>query len=89
MGQALSRSHSPEALREMDSLAATGEQMSAALLALALQEAALPARSFTAHQVAIATDVSLLARLSRRRYTSLAPNATSYPSRSSACPMAS
>jgi aspartate kinase len=56
MGRAVSRSLSPEALRELDSLAATGEQVSAALLALALQQLGLPARSFTAHQVTIATD---------------------------------
>lgn len=56
MGESISRSHSAEALREMDSLAATGEQVSAALLALALQELGLAARSFTAHQVTISTD---------------------------------
>ena len=56
MGRTLSRSHAPEVLREMDVLAATGEQVSAALLALALQELRIPARSFTAHQVTIATD---------------------------------
>jgi aspartate kinase len=40
----------------MDSLAATGEQVSAALMALALQKLGCPARSFTAHQVRISTD---------------------------------
>jgi aspartate kinase len=40
----------------MDSLAATGEQVSAALMALALQNLGCPARSFTAHQVKITTD---------------------------------
>jgi aspartate kinase len=56
MGRALSQSHAPGVLRELDVLAATGEQVSAALLALALQELHVPARSFTAHQVTIATD---------------------------------
>jgi aspartate kinase len=56
MGRTLSQSSAPESLREMDALAATGEQVSAALLALALQQMGLPARSFTAHQVTIATD---------------------------------
>jgi len=56
MGTSINRSHSPEALRELDSLAATGEQVSAALLALALQGLGCRARSFTAHQVNIATD---------------------------------
>jgi aspartate kinase len=56
MGRSLTPSHSEEALREMDSLAATGEQVSAALLALALQHLGMRARSFTAHQVTIATD---------------------------------
>jgi aspartate kinase len=40
----------------MDSLAATGEQVSASLMALALQKLGLKARSFTAHQVTITTD---------------------------------
>src|SRR2546423_3084918 len=56
MGGALNRSSNPEALREMDSLAATGEQVSAALLALALQNLGCSARSFTAHHINIATD---------------------------------
>jgi aspartate kinase len=56
MGTSINPSHSPEALRELDSLAATGEQVSAALLALALQGLGCRARSFTAHQVNIATD---------------------------------
>jgi aspartate kinase len=56
MGNALNRSCQPDALREMDSLAATGEQVSAALMALALQKLGLRARSFTAHQVTITTD---------------------------------
>jgi aspartate kinase len=56
MGRTMSPACSPEGLREMDSLAATGEQVSAALLALALQQLGLSARSFTAHHVTIATD---------------------------------
>jgi aspartate kinase len=56
MGNTLNRSFQPDCLREMDSLAATGEQVSAALMALALQKLGLRARSFTAHQVTIATD---------------------------------
>jgi aspartate kinase len=56
MGTTINRSQTPEALREMDSLAATGEQVSAALLTLALQDLGCSARSFTAHQVNIATD---------------------------------
>lgn len=39
--------------REMDQLLATGEQQSVALLALALQQAGLPAQSFTAQQAGI------------------------------------
>lgn len=56
MGRSLNSSSSPGVLREMDSLAATGEQVSAALVALALLKLGLPTRSFTAHQITIATD---------------------------------
>lgn len=42
--------------RERDVLLASGEQVSVALLALALKEAGQPARSFLGHQVRIATD---------------------------------
>jgi aspartate kinase len=42
--------------REKDVLLASGEQVSVALLALALKEAGQPARSFLGHQVRIATD---------------------------------
>lgn len=42
--------------REKDVLLASGEQVSVALLALALREAGQPARSFLGHQVRIATD---------------------------------
>jgi aspartate kinase len=42
--------------REMDALAATGEQVTSALLAIALQERGIAARSFQGHQVRIRTD---------------------------------
>src|SRR5947199_1607078 len=42
--------------RESDALVATGEQVTAALLALALQDGGRPARSFLGHQVRIETD---------------------------------
>ena len=42
--------------REKDVLLASGEQVSVALLTLALKEAGQPARSFLGHQVRIATD---------------------------------
>jgi aspartate kinase len=42
--------------RESDALVATGEQVTAALTALALQDAGVPARSFLGHQVRIQTD---------------------------------
>src|SRR5947207_29152 len=42
--------------RESDALVATGEQVTAALTALALQEAAVSARPFLGHQVRIETD---------------------------------
>jgi aspartate kinase len=42
--------------REVDVLLSTGEQESAALLAIALQDIGTPARSFVAHQIRIATD---------------------------------
>jgi aspartate kinase len=42
--------------REMDALAATGEQVSAALTALAIQAAGGKARSFLGHQVRVLTD---------------------------------
>lgn len=42
--------------REKDALVASGEQVSAALLALALQDLGVPAVSFLGHQVQIATD---------------------------------
>src|SRR5436190_118209 len=42
--------------RESDARVATGEQVTAALAALALQEVGVPARSFLGHQVRIETD---------------------------------
>jgi aspartate kinase len=43
-------------LREYDSLISTGEQVSAALLAIALQSVGVPARSFLGPQIRILTD---------------------------------
>ena len=45
-----------EALRELDAIAATGEQVSVGLLALALQAQGVPAVSYGGWQVAIQTD---------------------------------
>ncbi len=42
--------------RELDALIATGEQVSVALLAIALEAIGMPARSFLAHQVRLRTD---------------------------------
>lgn len=42
--------------RELDALVATGEQVSVALLAIALDAVGVPARSFLAHQVRLRTD---------------------------------
>ena len=46
----------PEAQRELDAIAATGEQVSVGLLALALQSLDMPAVSYAGWQVPIATD---------------------------------
>jgi aspartate kinase len=43
-------------LREFDQIAATGEQVTIGLLALALEKRGVPSRSYTGHQVAIKTD---------------------------------
>jgi len=43
-------------LRELDLLTTTGEQKSAALLAMQLQAMGIPARAFTQHQIGITTD---------------------------------
>ena len=48
--------HSPQALRELDALAATGEQVSVGLLALALQAQGLDAVSYGGWQIPIKTD---------------------------------
>jgi aspartate kinase len=47
---------SAPAERELDVLMATGEQASAALLAIALQQRGVPSRSFLGHQIRIGTD---------------------------------
>jgi aspartate kinase len=54
--------------REVDVLLSTGEQASAALLSMALQNAGLPARSFLGHQIRIDTD-SAFGRARIRRIT--------------------
>jgi aspartate kinase len=51
-------SATPESLRELDAIAATGEQVSVGLLALALQAQGVPAVSYAGWQVSIATDSS-------------------------------
>ncbi len=50
------QAHAPEALRELDALAATGEQVSVGLLALALQAQGIQAVSYGGWQVPIQTD---------------------------------
>ncbi|MBL8313655.1 MAG: aspartate kinase [Rubrivivax sp.] len=56
----------PESLRELDAIAATGEQVSVGLLALALQAQGLPAVSYGGWQVPIQTDSAFTkARISR------------------------
>ncbi|MEP7140955.1 MAG: aspartate kinase, partial [Caldimonas sp.] len=47
-----------ESLRELDAIAATGEQVSVGLLALALHAEGVPAVSYAGWQVPIATDVA-------------------------------
>ncbi|HNY63913.1 MAG TPA: aspartate kinase [Deltaproteobacteria bacterium] len=42
--------------REMDSMVSTGEQVSVSLLAMALKDLGIPARSLLAHQIGIFTD---------------------------------
>lgn len=44
--------------REMDALVATGEQVSAALLAIALNDRRIPARSMLGHQIRMRTDAA-------------------------------
>jgi aspartate kinase len=50
--------NTPEALRELDALAATGEQVSVGLLSIALQAEGLQAVSYAGWQLPIATDSS-------------------------------
>ncbi len=58
--------NTPEALRELDAVAATGEQVSVGLLALALQAQGVPAVSYGGWQVAVETDSAFTkARISR------------------------
>jgi aspartate kinase len=45
-------------MRELDSLASTGEQVSAALVAMTIQQLGGRARSFLGHQVRISTDAA-------------------------------
>src|SRR6185369_5775634 len=53
----LARSLSPEPIaRECDVVAASGEQVTAALLSIALEARGVSARSFLGHQVRIRTD---------------------------------
>ena len=49
---------SPQALRELDMIASTGEQVSVGLLSLALQAEGVPAVSYTGWQVPVKTDSS-------------------------------
>ena len=51
-------SSSPEVNRELDMIAATGEQVSVGLLAIALQAEGVPSVSYTGWQVPVATDSS-------------------------------
>ena len=51
-------STSPEVMRELDMIAATGEQVSVGLLAIALQAEGVPSVSYTGWQVPVATDSS-------------------------------
>jgi aspartate kinase len=50
--------HTAEAMRELDAVAATGEQVSVGLLALALQAQGVPAVSYAGWQVPIETDAA-------------------------------
>jgi aspartate kinase len=51
-------STTPEVMRELDMIAATGEQVSVGLLAIALQAEGIPSVSYTGWQVPVATDSS-------------------------------
>ena len=56
MGGDVSTGVGRSALRELDALAATGEQVTAALMALAIQREGVGARSFLAHQLKLRTN---------------------------------
>jgi aspartate kinase len=56
MPQTHEAANTPEAMREMDAIAATGEQVSVGLLSLALQAIGVPAVSYGGWQVPIQTD---------------------------------
>ena len=57
LAKELSPEHAtPELLRELDMIAATGEQVSVGLLAVALQAEGMPAVSYAGWQVVVATD---------------------------------
>lgn len=56
LGRRMNSCSEAETLRELDALVATGENVSAALLTLALQKIGIPAQSFSAHQLRIHTD---------------------------------
>lgn len=49
-------STTPEVMRELDMIAATGEQVSVGLLAIALQAEGVPSVSYTGWQVPVSTD---------------------------------
>ncbi len=51
-------SATPEVMRELDMIAATGEQVSVGLLAIALQAEGVPSVSYTGWQVPVSTDSS-------------------------------
>jgi len=59
--------------REMDVLVSTGEQVSVSLLAMALKDLGVPARSLLGHQICIYTDKSH----TRRAYIRLKPGRSS------------
>ena len=71
--------------REQDMLVATGEQVTIALLAIALRDLGCPARSFTGWQAGFLTDTDFTrARIRKRRPpTACAPRWTPARSRSS------
>ena len=62
LADAISRQPAP---REMDVLLSTGEQVTIALLSMALHELDVPARSYTGGQVRIVTDTAITAFGSR------------------------